>query len=194
MKYLRWYRSPHVAGSTWQPTSATSTGEGEVWWAPFCSCSQHLGRYQPWQQAGSKTMLKTSLPHSSDAASAGAWMPNGGWLLAAPLFCQQHSVLMLTWNKQHLHTCTSWCTTEGYSMLPICWMTAFWPSNPLNYLGWYKHLKKMCCFTQQIPKTHPVYWPPGVKFSFLILGKTFIFKRMIYFVLNKPLSLPCLVM
>lgn len=137
-------------------------------------------------------MLTASLAHSSDAASAGAGMPNGGWPLAAPLFCQLHSVLKLTWKKQQLPTCTGWCTTEGYSMLPICWMPAFWPRHPLNYLGWYKHLKKMCCFTQQILETHAVYWPPGVKFSFLILGKTSIFKRMICFVLNKPLSLPCL--
>lgn len=61
-------------------------------------CDEHLSApvlntladISPWQQAGSKTMLKTSFAHSSDAASAGARMPNGGWLLAAPLFCQPH--------------------------------------------------------------------------------------------------------
>jgi len=55
-----------------------------------------------WHQAGSKSTLATGLAHSSDTAGAG--MPNDGWLLATLIFCHLHCVVRLPWNKQHLLT------------------------------------------------------------------------------------------
>lgn len=123
-----------------------------------------------WQQAGSKNMLTTGLAHVSNVANAEAQMSNDVWLLGAPLFCHLYSVARLPWNKQLQAARSSWYTTGGYCVLPVCWMSASCPKNPLKCLDWYKNLKQCVVWHEKILKTHMIYWPLGIKINLLVLA------------------------
>lgn len=73
----------------------------------------------PWLQSGSKSMLKASLAHVSNVASAEVQLPKDVWLLSAPLSCHLRSAVWLAWNKQFQAVCSGWYKTGEYCVLLI---------------------------------------------------------------------------
>lgn len=71
----------------------------------------------PWLETGSKNMLKASLAHVSNVASAEVQLPKDVWLLSAPLSCL--SVVWMAWNKQFQDVCSDWYKTGQYCVLPV---------------------------------------------------------------------------